>query len=255
MAQDIQAHSIKLLAIGLLLVSVSALGADKLTVSTGITYLSGDYGQASATEIVYIPVTLKKTTGPWALKLTVPYLRITGPGGVLPELGPVGSATATGAGLGDILASATYRAYYNAKQGVLVNVTGKVKIPTADRHKGLGTGKADFYGQADVYRISGPWIPFFTLGYKVIGDTATTDFNNVAYGAMGVSYKLSDRTSVGARAYARQRTTASNDPRKELTLFASNKLTKTWKLQGYTIKGFSNASPDWGVGASVGYDF
>lgn len=255
MYQNLSLGPTAALAGGLLLCSSAVLGADKLTLSTGLTYLTGDYGQAQSTEILYVPFSLKKRTGPWTLKLTVPYLRITGPGGVLPELGPTGSTTGTGSGLGDILASATYRAYYDADSGVLVNVTGKVKLPTADEDQGLGSGKADYYAQVDLYRISGAWTPFATLGYKVIGDTASTDFNNVVYGAVGVSYKVSDATSAGAQFYTRQKTTDSNDPRRELTLFASNKLSKEWKLQGHLIRGFSDASADWGVGASIGYDF
>lgn len=238
----------------LLLWTAGAPAADKLTFSTGVTYLSGDYGQTSNTDILYVPFTLKQRTGRWTLSATVPYLRISGGGGVLPELGYVGG-TSTGSGLGDVLLSAGYQAWYDADAGLLLNVTGKVKLPTADEKKGLGSGETDYYGQLDLYKLAGAWTPFATLGYKVIGDTATTDFNNVIYAALGFSYKVNDDVNAGARLYARQKTTDSNDPRKELTLFASDKLDKQWKLQGYVIRGFSNASPDWGAGTAISYDF
>ncbi len=89
----------------------------------------------------------------------------------------------------------------------------------------------------------------------VIGDTSTTNYNNVAYLALGASYKFDDRTSAGLRLYGRQKTQSSNDPRQELTLFASHKLDKQWKLSAHVIKGFSNASANWGVGGNVGYSF
>lgn len=231
-----------------------AHAADRTTLSAGMTYLSGDYGQASTTEILYVPFTLKHRTGPWTLKLTVPYLRISGQGGVLPDLGATGT-TGTGSGLGDVIAGATYRAHYDTDSGLLVNVTGKVKLPTADEDKGLGTGEADYYAEVSVFKVGKTWTPFGTLGYKVIGDTATTNYNNVAYVALGTSYKVDDATSVGARAYFRQKTRDSNDPRQELSLFSSRKLSKNWKLSGHLIKGFTDASADWGVGGNIGYTF
>ncbi len=155
-------------ATALMVATPLAMSADKTTLSTGMTYLKGDYGQASDTEILYVPFTLKHRTGPWTLKVTVPYLRITGPGGVLPDLGATGATTPAGtnSGLGDIIAGATYRAYYDAERGLLVNLTGKVKLPTADKNKGLGTGETDWYAESSVYKISGAWTPFATLGYK-----------------------------------------------------------------------------------------
>lgn len=242
------------LASGLLLASTSAWSADSLSLSTGATYLNGKYGQATATEILYVPFSVKKKTGPWTFNLTVPYLRISGPGGVLPELGAVGGgASGTVQGLGDVIAAASYRAY--AKDGLLVNLTGKVKLPTADEKQGLGTGETDYYGEVSVYKVSGALTPFATLGYKVIGDTTATNFSNVAYAALGMSYRVNDTTSAGLRLFGRQKTTNTGAMRKEITLFASHKLSKQWKLQGHAIKGFSNASADWGVGGSIGYAF
>ena len=41
----------------------------------------------------------------------------------------------------------------------------------------------------------------------------------------------------------------------ELTAFYALKYNKSWKTQAYFLKGFSDASPDWGAGLSVGYSF
>src|SRR4051812_47621821 len=49
-----------------------------LTVGTGYNYSKGNYGTTNSTEITSIPFSLAYDTGPWTMKLTVPYLRITG---------------------------------------------------------------------------------------------------------------------------------------------------------------------------------
>lgn len=258
MSNHLRATALATALSGLMLVSSGSFAADSLRVSTGVTYLTGDYGQALSTDILYVPISFKKKTGRWTLGLTIPYLRITGPGGVLPDLGPVGpsgSTKTTESGLGDILVSARYRVYHDADNGLLLNASGKVKLPTADESKGLGSGKTDVYAQLDVYKVSGAWTPFATLGYKAIGDTASTNYNNVVYSALGTTYKFDDKSSAGVRWFMRQKTTDTNDPRRELTLFASHKLSSNWKLQGYAIKGFSDASPDWGLGATIGYTY
>ncbi|OIQ83219.1 hypothetical protein GALL_349820 [mine drainage metagenome] len=41
----------------------------------------------------------------------------------------------------------------------------------------------------------------------------------------------------------------------EAMAFVSNKISTHWKAQGYLVKGFANDSPDYGVGALVGYVF
>lgn len=242
---------------GLVLCTATAQAADKLSFSAGVSYLSGDYGQTLSTDILYIPFGMKKRSSNWTFGLTVPYLEITGPGGVLPDLGPVdtaGTTRTTSSGLGDIIASAGYHAYYNAEKGLLADVTVKVKLPSADPDKGLGTGKVDYYGQLDLYKLSGAWTPFATLGYKVIGDT-DTNYRDVFYASLGVNYSFNEQIDAGLQLYGRQRITSDYDPREELTLFASRKLDKQWKLSGYLMTGFSDASPDWGAGASVGYSY
>ena len=89
----------------------------QVTVSSGVNYLSGDYGQTTDTTIVYIPVTVKVKRDNWTARLTVPYLRITGPGVVVGGAdGAIDVGTAgvkdTQSGLGDVVAALTYNRLY-----------------------------------------------------------------------------------------------------------------------------------------------
>lgn len=239
--------------------SAYAEGAGKFSLTTGLDYSSGTYGGSQSTDIVYIPVTAKYREGGWRLKLTVPYLQIAGPGNVVKGVGVTRTAAATTrttqSGLGDVVVAATHAVYSDAASGLMVNLTGKIKFGTASSAKGLGTGKNDYAVQSGLYKTTGQLTTFGTLGYKVYGKPAGYRLNNVFYGSLGGSYRFSAETNAGMMLNLRQRTTAAGSPLREAFLFISQKMNDRWKSQGYLLKGFTNSSPGWGVGASATYLF
>ncbi len=44
-------------------------------------------------------------------------------------------------------------------------------------------------------------------------------------------------------------------PQKKVASVGGTGIDQDWKAQGYTVKGFSDGSPDWGVGAMASYAF
>ena len=263
--------------VGGMLLSVPVLAADGLSIGGGVNYSSGDYGTSTPTHITSTYVTGRYDTGPWTFKVTVPYLFVSGntdtiPGiGHVPNSNPHGRGRAHGAGasapttatttsgsadgLGDITAAVTYNAYFNANAGLGVDLIGKVKFGTADADKGLGTGETDYGSQIDVYKTHGEFTVFGGIGYTAMGDSTFIQLNNVFNANAGVTYKAADRTSVGLTFDAREKVSDTSSPQRELTLFLTQSFAKAWKAQLYGLKGFSNGSPDWGVGASIGRSF
>jgi hypothetical protein len=222
------------------------------SLTTGLDYSTGKYGGTETTEIFYIPFTGKYEADEYTLKLTVPYLRVTGPGNVLIDLGPIGPASTTSttqSGLGDIVVAGTYNMYEGRGNGTLVDVTAKIKFATADEAKGLGTGENDYALQADLYKTLGKNTVFGTLGYRVMGDPPGVTLNNVFYASLGVGHQYSQETSAGLILNLQEKAFPTGFPQQELTAYVSHKLGKTWKAQAYAVKGFSNGSPDWGAGA------
>ena len=53
------------------------------TLSSGVSYSSGDYGELESTEVIAIPVSLTYRTGALKLRVSVPYVMIDGPGSLL----------------------------------------------------------------------------------------------------------------------------------------------------------------------------
>ncbi len=248
-----------LIALVLAALTQAAMAADnRVTLTTGVDYSTGKYGGTQSTDITFIPVIAKYETGLWTWKLSVPYIRITGPGNVVPSVGQVASGSGsrtTQSGLGDVVASASYTVYSSLATQTLIDLTGKVKFATADETKNLGTGKNDYAAQVDIYKLVGKFTPFGTVGYKVLGSPATYTLNNVWYGTLGAAYKVSKTTTSGLMLDLRQKSSPAGAPRRELTAFVSHKLSHDWRLQGYAVKGFADGSPDWGIGAMVSYSY
>lgn len=236
-----------------------AAEAGNFSLSTGFDYSSGKYGGNTTTDILYIPVIGKYETGRWIFKLTVPYVRITGPGNVVRDIGQFKTITTatrtTQSGLGDVVAAATYNVYAGGPSDPIVDLTGKVKFGTADENKGLGTGENDYAAQVDIYKGFDKLTAFGSVGYKVLGSPPGFTLNNVWYGSLGGAYQLTQKTSSGLIMDLRQKASPAGAPQRELTAYVSHKIDKTWKAQGYVVKGFADGSPDWGAGATVSYAF
>lgn len=227
--------------------------AGEFTVLGGMDYSSGDYGTNSTSETWYVPVVGKYEDGRLGLKVTVPYLRITNPSvGPDGEPLPCGNATErsskTESGLGDVVGSAAYALLDGSQGGVLLDIVGKVKLPTADEDECLGTGKADYSIQLDAAKALGGVTGFGTLGWKKFGDPSGANFRNPVYASVGVASKLAPATTIGAAYDWRQKVSSRGDEISEMALFVSQQLDPAWKLQIYAVKGFSDASPEWGSG-------
>lgn len=257
-----KSQKLTIAAIGLISLCTQTVWADepgKFSVASGFDYSSGKYGTNSNTDILSIPVIAKYEINRWTLKLTVPYVSVTGDGSVLPGIGKAKTSTSTQrtteSGLGDIVAGATYNIYQGSADALVVDFTGKVKLGTADKNKGLGTGENDYSGEFNVYKGLGNITALATIGYKVYGDTSATPLNNVFFGSVGGIYKLTPDTSAGLIYDFRPKITDNGSNLSEMTAFVNHKISQTWKAQGYLVKGFANGSPDYGVGGLVSYAF
>ena len=226
---------------------------------SGIDYSSGDYGDDSDTDITSIPLIGKYQTDRWTFKVTVPYIRIKGPGDVIPSIGQISQTPrrnrTTESGWGDTVVSATYSFYPAIAEGLIVDLTGKVKFDTADEDKGLGTGENDYVTQVDIYKGFGKFTAIAGIGYRVYGNPSFGTLDNVFYGSIGGAYRISQTTSIGAFYDYRPKITDAGSEISEVLSFVSYKVSDQWKLQGYFVKGFSDGSPDYGGGALLGYSF
>lgn len=248
--------------VALCLAANAALGAEDgaLSLGVGIHYSEGDYGTGTTTEIISIPFTARYDKAAWTYKVTVPYLRVTGSTAVVPGVGQVGpgasgrrrgTAEATESGLGDVVTSATYAAYYDRASQTGLDVTGKLKLATADADRGLGTGEHDFGFQVDVYKSFDRTTAFAGVGYTFLGSSAALPLNDVLNYTLGASYRIDARDSAGLSYDEREPASSASGPQRELMAFWTRKLDKTLRAQLYLLRGLADGSPDWGAGISI----
>ncbi|MGV8935136.1 MAG: hypothetical protein ACOH1I_10955 [Gallionellaceae bacterium] len=130
----------------------------------------------------------------------------------------------------------------------MLDVVGNIKFGTADADHYLGTGVNDYSTQLDGYYSIDKTTLLGTIGYKIIGSPAGVSINNIFYGSAGLSNKISEKTSAGVMLDVAGATTDLAPGRREMTLFVANKLNANTRIQFYVMKGFSDGSPDHGLG-------
>lgn len=222
----------------------------KFRLSLGMDYIEGDFGRNTVTKIKAATLTARYKKSRWTYQASIPYLQIKNATVTLDGV-PVPGSALNEDGLGDLILSVAYLGYYDSTNKIGISTKGKIKIPLADENKSLGTGKTDYSLQIDPFWVTGKVTAFSTIGYKVYGDTARTDYNNVGFATLGAMLKLDQDTDVGLGGKFRQNVTQTREDKRELFLFMTRDLDANNKLQGHFLKGFSSASPDWAAGLVI----
>lgn len=229
-----------------------------LALSAGYEYSSGKYGTTSTTDIVTVPLGALYKTGPWSLKLAVPYLQVTGEGDVIAggmhrgRRAPSSTLTqtrTTQSGLGDIAVMASYNLYAADAPGSGIDLAARIKFGTAS--KALGTGENDYAAQLHAYRGSGDLFAGAVFGYEVLGSSAEFPLNNVYYGSVAGDYRFGEQTRVGLEYKYAQKASATGAEKRELALYANHQISVDTYLRVYLMKGYSAGSPDNGYGLSI----
>jgi hypothetical protein len=136
-----------------------------------------------------------------------------------------------------------------------VDVTGKVKFPTADANAGLGTGKADYTAQVGIWKDFDRIATFGGAAYKVVGSPAGVALRNVLSGYFGASYKLAPAMTASLIADVGQSTIVGRETKRLVTGELAYRVTDSVRIRGYVLKGFSASSPDHGGGITLSYSF
>ena len=161
----------------------------------------------------------------------------------------------TESGLGDITIATGYGFHPFDSNGLLVEASALLKLPTADKDKGLGTGETDLGVQIGLSKPMGLLTPFLTVGYTVLGDSDRISYNNILHGSLGVSCAVSDTISATVSYDVRSKATDVADPFQELSVACAKLITRSWKASLLIAAGLSDAAPDWTGGISLAISF
>ena len=243
---------------------VLAQDEPRVSLSTSVDYSVGDYRTGKDTTLLYVPFTLGvRPFDRFWLSVTVPYLyqhgqNVVVTGGGVAVRGKTNGKLArpatstTESGLGDVLAKASF--ILIPEKDFIPEITPyfKVKFPTADKDRGLGTGEFDETLGVDVSkRLIASLFGYLELAYTFIGEPSGTTLHNSFGWSVGAAYAIVQPFSVfafleGATAIA----PGEEDPL-DLRVGAELKLVKALKLTGAVTRGLTKGAADWGVSAGL----
>jgi hypothetical protein len=261
---------IQLALLGLVLAVVGvppAVAQDepRVSFSTSVDYSVGDYGTGKDTTLVYVPFTLGvRPFDRFWLNLTVPYIYQTGQNVVLTGGGVAVKgkksngkltrpATATTeSGLGDVLAKASVVLIPEKEFIPEITPYFKVKFPTADKDRGLGTGEFDETLGVDVSKLLvGSLFGYVELSYTFIGEPSGTTLHNTFGWSVGAAYAIAQPFSVFAFIEGATAIAPGQDDPLDIRVGAEYRIIKALKLTGAVTRGLSNGSADWGVSGTL----
>lgn len=228
------------------------------SVGLGFDFSRGDYGESDATNSFAAPAFLKLEWEPVALRISIPFLLINGSERVLgtPD-GPGATSSGTTVlgdsyryGLGDVSTSLTYTYYPTRKWVPFVDLRLKVKAPTAE--KDLGTQKVDTTLQFELTEQIGSFSVFGGYGYRFKGGAR---FDDISLASVGANYRVNDTMTAGLAFDWREASVSGVPDSKELSPMLSFKVNEQSRFSPYGVIGFSDASPDWGIGATTVWNF
>lgn len=217
-----------------------------LTLSAGIDFSTGHYGEVDSTDILIVPINLRlRTSDRFSISVSMPYVRISGSNVVL---GPDGTplpglptARSVRSGIGDVSLSGTY-ALLAGDGPWMVDVTARVKLPTSSRARGLSTGKTDFSTSAEVTYVTGQWAPFASIGYRLPGKLAGAGLRNSLTTSVGTSWISGKHAVILSYDYEQAISPLSEDGH-SLFLAYSLPASKALRVTLYSIAGLSQGSP------------
>lgn len=225
--------------------------------STGVDYSTGDYGEAEDTTIVTVPLAAGYVAERWSATLTVPLVSVDGPGTIVPGGigggGPLGGLLGGDAvnkvpplngvsemGLGDVSLEVSATPYVS-EGGTQFSVTGRVRAPTADAGRSLGTGEAAVSVAAGLREPIGARSALYgSVGYE----QAFGGGGSGVFAGVGAESYVSERVLAGATFEFTQASSEVRRDAAQVGAYLGIDLSKDTRLVAYGAAGLSDTSPD-----------
>ena len=248
-----------IVTISSILFSAVTAEAQDVTVAIGAEWTTGDYGGDTDTDLFFVPLSLGLETNKWFVRASLPYLEIDGPGLFLgdnipvvrgrgePERGEDESVS----GFSDLSLTAGHSFDLNSSGDLRLDLTGRVKVPTASDEDNLGSGEFDYSFAAGLSKVTGQWSHFGDIGYRITGDPEDRPLNDTLFATIGTSYLMRNSTTIGLAYDFSESATPETDNSHEISSWLSFRIHKKTRLQLYGLVGLSDGGPDYGIGTRI----
>lgn len=194
-----------------------------------------------------VPFSLRfKASDSLALTASLPWVRISGPDLVL---GPDGKplpgfpiARRTRSGIGDLSLSASYSLPMKEDSRWMIDLSGRVKLPTANKGSAISTGKTDVTLGGEVTYLAGQWAPFIGIDYRIPGKLAGGILQNSIATSVGTTWISGQEAIIASYDFDAAISPYAKDGH-ALFVAWSHRLKKGPMLTFYASKGLSDGSP------------
>ena len=241
------------------------LSPSGFSLSAGATYWTGDFGFPTRSHLFSAALSARYAAADIRVWATLPWMSVRSDATLFAGMdgGPIFVSAATPPqgrereGLGDLTLGGTWTAVDGGLSAPTVDLTTRVKLPTASDSSGLSTGKTDVALSADVSMPVGGIIPYISGGYTFLGDPDGFDLRNPISAAAGFSAPIGPREAgvlVLAYEYDRSSSAVFGD-RHELFGALSFDVAQRINLTGYATVGLNEAAADTAVGLLTTFAF
>lgn len=166
-------------------------------------------------------------------------------------IGVPGAASNRRSGIGDVAVTLGYS--FELGDATYLDLSGRVKLPTASTAKRLGTGKVDFSVGADLVHSIGDATVYAGGRRKFMGKPAGSNLRDSWGVGGGASYRLAGGTLIGADYDWQQSSRTGNGASSEVTGWINFGLTRRLRMQLFGSTGFTTNSTDFAGGLSLSY--
>lgn len=252
----------------------------------GFEFASGKYGTGITTDSIFMPVTASVyPTDRLDFSLEVPFIyqstsavvagqymgmqsQSMGARTALAAMGSSGMGssgqmtTASAAnvndsqdGLGDIKLKAGYVLYTEEAYVPAIRPNFYVKFPTADKNKFLGTGAFDECVAVELTKWFGKWFADGEVGYTFQGKSTVVSTKDYVNYYAGGGYQLSENLRPMILLKGSTATVEGGSSLLEARVKMKYQISNHTAVDGYLSKGIETASPNYGMGLAVSYEF
>lgn len=235
-----------------------------VSIAVGGSYATGDFGTATNTDIWTVPVVARVRAGGLRLSASLPWMSITSDGTLFTGIDSTPLVVAPGIkstrrrreGFGDLTLGAAYSVPTIASTGLDVELSARVKLPTATAGSQLSTGKNDYAFGAQVSKTYGNLVPFVSGTYRIFGDSGPWDLRNGMAASVGASYVLPGRaTVIASYDYAKKASGFVSDSHEMFGGLSLPLGRSPLRLTAFGTVGLSRSAPDASGGLSVTASF
>lgn len=227
--------------------------------SSSVAVVRGDFGTNEDTTITQLAETLKyRRADLGEVGLTVPYLFRDG-GGVTPGEGARARSQAIpdeANGVGDLQLKGKYYWLDESDSRPSIDLTGRLKVPTASEDEGLGTGGMDVGMGTELVKRFGSLISLGDLELVLRDRPGGSTLHPVRVNyAVGVGYPITTRFTPYLFLDGSTPSRSGAEAPLELMLYGVYTVTQTVSMNGFLLTGLTDGSPDFGAGTGVTLKF